>query len=112
MKTLDIATMDLHTHEGRLLQAALIELTTTVHRDLTPYQVIDNLYLIAQRTDEANKIEKPWKDKGNIYWREEQLAKAILQNFSHEIKNEGAVEVAIRLLERLHQNETAKKVSH
>lgn len=40
--------------EGRLLFAAIVELTTKLHTDKTPNQVIDRLNEIAVRNDETN----------------------------------------------------------
>lgn len=110
MNKLTIEGMDLNTHEGRLLQAAIIEITTGLHTNKTPYEVIDLLYDIAKRTDEANKVKTTWTDKGNVYWQSDRLAKTLQEFYPNEIKEGGAVDNAIMLLIQHKENEQKKVV--
>lgn len=68
IKISDLNQIDRSTPEGRLLWAALIELTTRLHTDKTPYQVINKLNDIARQGDqdinEKNRLStQQQKDK-------------------------------------------------
>lgn len=110
MNKIALEQIDLSTHEGRLLQAALIELTVTVHRDKTPYQVIDHLYERALLTDEANK-KGGWPEiqKGNVYAQLDRLAKFMLREVPGTIHEGGAVDNAIRLLKTAYSDLSLKR---
>lgn len=105
MQKITLNQIDTKTHEGRLLFAALIELTTREHTKKTPEQVIDYLYNIANHTDEANKVEEPWTDKGNVYFQIDQLANLFTQKMPDQIREGSAIDNAIRLLQKPNQGE-------
>jgi hypothetical protein len=104
MNKLSIKSIDTKTHEGRLLFAALIILTTGVHNDKTPDQVIDRLYEVAQNTDEVNKLDQ-FTGIGNVYHQIDQLANVLMKRHAHEIEDGGAVEVAVKVLSRPNQTQ-------
>lgn len=102
MKRLDLEKIDLSTHEGRLLQAALVELTTTIHKNMTPYQVISYLYEIANRNEPESEFRK--RERNNVYAQIERLANCIMKEAPLAIRDGGAVDNAIALIRKAYGN--------
>jgi len=91
--------IDLSTHEGKLLQAALVILTTKVHPDRTPDEVIQLLYLLYESgtLPESAYLLKP--NPNDLIGK---LAGVIVNYYPNEIGKGGIddnpVDAAIRLL--------------
>lgn len=101
MKTISLEQIDRSTHEGRLLWAALIELTTTVHTDKTPYEVIELLYKVADNSDAGNKEANwPARARSNVYAQIDELQNFFIREMPRAIMEGGAIENAIALLKK------------
>lgn len=83
MEKITLERIDLSTHEGRLLNAALAILSTALFTDRTPWDIIDTLYESAEKMDRVNNKED-WKklEERNIYAKLDRLGMFTLEQFN------------------------------